>query len=312
MLKRFFRFISPNPLDKLLRRALAKKQHTFLIVWNRGLGDIPLGLFAIVHRILSFIPDADITFITRKDLAEGFKLLPLVRCIIAKDWQRKKPTHLKNTLTDMGRSMQDWDIVIESPDPTYWVNWQLGSLVPRLKWNLEWDSLVDKFHLSNTKKLIGVHVQTETLYGYEKNWPEDRFKELFSVLVNQFNVDIILFGSHSDFKYSLPAIIDLRGRTSLLEMLSIIKNKCSYLLLPDSGVLSLTYFLDIPFPVRIVSLWADPNQGVLKQNVLSPNPLLQHISITAPGGDLKNVSVEEVIKALSLLDDPRAKYESTS
>ena len=32
-----------------------------MLFWNRGLGDIALGLYAIVHRIRESIPDAKIT-----------------------------------------------------------------------------------------------------------------------------------------------------------------------------------------------------------------------------------------------------------
>ena len=35
----------------------------------------------------------------------------------------------------------------ETPDPTYWVQWQLSSLVPKLHWNPEWDRLADRFSL---------------------------------------------------------------------------------------------------------------------------------------------------------------------
>jgi hypothetical protein len=79
-------------------------------------------------------------------------------------------------------------------------------------------------------------------------------------------------------------------------MLALIKNCCSHLVVPDSGVLSLTYFIDQSFPLTIVSLWADPLQGVLKQNVVSPNPVLVHHPLIAKEGDLKNVSVEQVLE----------------
>ena len=91
-------------------------------------------------------------------------------------------------------------------------------------------------------------------------------------------------------------VIDLRGKTSILEVLSIIKNKCSYLILPDGGILSLTYFLDINFPIKIVSLWND-YQGVLKQRVRSPNQMLEHIPIVTTKSLMK-VPAERVIQLL--------------
>ena len=65
MLKKLIRKFGPNPLDRILEKAKQKNHKTFLIYWNRGLGDIALGLYAIVHRIRETIPDAEITFLTR-------------------------------------------------------------------------------------------------------------------------------------------------------------------------------------------------------------------------------------------------------
>jgi UDP-N-acetylglucosamine/UDP-N-acetylgalactosamine diphosphorylase len=93
-------------------------------------------------------------------------------------------------------------------------------------------------------------------------------------------------------------VIDLRGQTTLAEMLTLIKQYCSWLVVPDSGVLSLTYFLDCAFPLKIVSLWADPRQGILKQNVASPNPHLGHTPLIAPHGELSQVAVDQVMNAL--------------
>ena len=59
-----------------------------MLAWNRGLGDIALGLYAIVHRIKKMIPDARITFATRGDLLQGFSLLKGVNVIEIPDWKR--------------------------------------------------------------------------------------------------------------------------------------------------------------------------------------------------------------------------------
>ncbi|MGH2611703.1 MAG: hypothetical protein ACRDFB_01480, partial [Rhabdochlamydiaceae bacterium] len=110
---------------------------------------------------------------------------------------------------------------------------------------------------------------------------------------------IILFGLKKEPIFKHPRIYDLRGETSPLEILSIIKNRCLSLIAPDSGVLGLTYFLNTPFPLKLVSLWADPNHGILKQNVPSPNPLLEHTPVISP--NRKNaalITAEAVKKAL--------------
>ena len=75
MIKQLWRKFGPNPFDALLKRAQKNDQRRFLICWNRGLGDIPLGLYALVQRIRHFIPQASVTFVTRSDLGEAFKML---------------------------------------------------------------------------------------------------------------------------------------------------------------------------------------------------------------------------------------------
>jgi len=295
MLKRLFRKLLPNPLDSLLKKAARQGKKTFLIGWNRGLGDIPLGMYATLYRIKSFIPDAKVTFITRPDLCEGFQMLPGVEVLCCASWKRKHPCFLETSLLELGRNSREWDVVIAQPDPTYWVKWQLGHLTPKLFWDPSWDDLVSAFPCTGDEKYIGVHVQTETSYGYEKNWPLENFAALFKKL-EECERKIILFGFGNTPEFPSSNIIDLRGKTTMRQMLSLIKNCCSHLLVPDSGVLSLTYFIDQSFPITIVSLWADPLQGVLKQNVVSPNPVLIHHPLIAKKGDLKNVSVEQVLE----------------
>ena len=123
-------------------------------------------------------------------------------------------------------------------------------------------------------------------------------KEFFEKAHLKQGVEIILFGFEQKPAFSLDGIIDLRGKTTLFEMLSTIVNHCRYMLVPDSGVLSMTYYLDTPFAIDIVSLWADPRQGVLKQNVASPNPMLCHRPLIAENKDLKTLSVQSAFQSL--------------
>ena len=69
------------------------------------------------------------------------------------------------------------------------------------------------------------------------------------------------------------------------------------MIVPDSGVLSLAYFINADFPLQITSLWSDPKQGVLKQNVASPNARLVHRALIANEGDLRQLAVQEVWEA---------------
>jgi ADP-heptose:LPS heptosyltransferase len=297
-MKNLWRKYGINPLDSLLKKAKKAQYRRFLICWNRGLGDIPLGLYALVLRIRQMIPDAEVTFATRSDLADGFKMLEQVSVLIDSDWKRGVPFDLKETLRKSGLSCADFDLILEYPDPTRWLMWQLGKLTPKLQWKSEWDALHERFSLHEAKRYLGVHVQTETDYAYEKNWHIDAWKQLFQRVVFEKGVEVLLFGFVPQPIFDGEGIMDLRGKTSLFEMLSIIKNRCCYLVVPDSGVLSITYYIDAAYPIEIVSLWSDPKQGILKQGVSSPNPLLLHTPLIAKDKDLRHVSVDSVLSAL--------------
>ncbi len=279
------RAIKPNPLDQLLKKTAKRGQKRIAISWNRGLGDIALGLYAIVHRIREFIPEAEITFLTRKDLEEGFALLDNVKIRIYPEWKRGTKYSIP--------CKEEFDLVIENADPTYWVAWQRGTLTPKLKWNPAWDSLCQRFDLPSS--CIGAHVACETNYYNERDWPAAHWEELFSSI----SEPIVLFGFGKEPKFSQKNIYDLRGKLSLYELLSVIKNRLRLLIAPDSGVLSMTYFLDTSFPLKVISLWADPNHGILKQNVPSPNRLLIHRPLIS--SNRKNaalISVREVKESL--------------
>ena len=151
MLKDLWKRYGLNPFDQLLKRAKREGKKQFLLCWNRGLGDIPLGLYALNARIRSYIPDAHITYATRADLAEGFQMLDGVAVIVDLDWKRKVPFDLDATLSKVNKHRSDFDIILEHPDPSRWLFWQLGNLTPRLSWNPAWDLLSERFSLSKDK-----------------------------------------------------------------------------------------------------------------------------------------------------------------
>lgn len=300
MLKRFYRKFAPNPLDRLLRKAQKRQSRRFLIGWNRGLGDIALGLYAIIHRIREFIPDASITFLTRENLREGFSLLQGVNILIDPQLKRGVPIDVKGALKKLSVETNAFDEIIENPDPTYWVKWQIGKLVPLLHWNAEWDPLWERFGLEKGATYIGAHVQTETNYATWRNWPQAYWEELFVRITEKHNAKVLLFGYETNSSFSMKNVIDLRGKTKLLELLSIIKHCCAAIVVPDSGISSMTYFLNERFPIKVISLWADPNMGILKQNVASPNPFLKHVPLIGPEKNIAKIQVQDVERALFL------------
>lgn len=294
-------FFEKNELEKILEKACRQRKRRFLLIWNRGLGDIALGLYRVVQKIKEFIPEAKITILTRRDLEEGFFLLEDVQAISAPNWERGKPVNLKQTLELLGKKREDFEVIIEKVDPTRWFKNDLGKFVPKLKWRQEYDQLWRKFNLApNTMPHIAIHLHTETeeFYSANKNWPPEKFKEIFVALLKEIPLKIIFLGLRKSSFETHSQILDLRGETSILEMLSIIKNCCPLLIAPDGGVLSLVYYLHVEFPITIISLWGDANQGVLKQSVPSPNPKLKHMPIIGRDKDIKAITTEEVLAAV--------------
>lgn len=297
MFRTFARMFFPNRFDWMLKRKAKKGGKRILLGWNRGLGDIALGLYAIVQRIREIIPDAEITFMTRENLRDGFSMLEGVKTIIAPDWKRGSQGNIDAALK------KEFDLVIEKPSPTDWVSWQRGKVVPKLKWDKKHDSLYEKFGLVGM--YVGVQVAAETNYAFWRNWPLEKWNELFDRL-EKIGMKVLLFGFGDHPKFPHPNIVDLRGKTTLFELLSIIKNRVQVLVLPDSGILSMSYYLDESFPLRIVSLWADANQGVLKQKVASPNPQLIHCPLIAEKRDLSLMSVDTVFQQIAPLQNTGA------
>ncbi len=298
MLKKLIRKLGPNPLDRLLAKAQKKQQKNILLFWHRGLGDIVLGLYAIVHKIREEIPGAKITFLTRPNLEDGFHLLGGVDILVVPSLKRGDNTPIVHLLEEIDVDPNDFDLIIDRPDPTRWVSWQLGTLTPRLNWQKKWDPLWEKHNLDRSAAYVGAHVQTETNYAHWRNWPLESWTSLFEKITAS-GKKVLLFGFAKEPVFDIPGVIDLRGDTPLFELLSIIKNRCSALIVPDSGVSSMTYFLDESFPIKLISLWADPYMGILKQNVDSPNPQLVHKPLLGKDKDITNITADRVYNELS-------------
>jgi len=286
------RAVAPNPLDKLLK---VQKKH-ILLFWNRGLGDIALGLYAIAYRIKEKQPNAKITFLIREDLQQGFSLFEGVSTIIAKDWKRGERYSKDRELKKQKIDPEDFDEIIEWPDPTYWVKWQRGKLTPKLTWKEEFFKDPGLLGLEE-KKYIAVQPLCETNYGLWRNFPESSFQKLFEKLEEK-GERIILLGKEAKPEFKGKNIVDLRGKTDLYQLLSLMQKRVKALIVPDSGVLSMSYYLNKDFPIKVISLWADPNHGILKQNVASPNKSLTHIPLIAKDKDLSKMSVEKILEHL--------------
>jgi ADP-heptose:LPS heptosyltransferase len=295
MIRSLVRKLRGNELDRILKRAARNDARRFLVFWNRGLGDIALGLYALFARIRAAVPAAEIAVLTRPELADAFALFDVQRVIVDPRLERGERDGYANAVARLGVKAADFDVVLERPDPTGWLAAQLGAVVPRLAWKPAYDALAARFVLGDGPAYVGAHLSAETgrFYGYVKDWPVESWRALFAGLAGE---RCVLFGHSAVPPVEGAGIVDLRGRTTLLEMLAIVKNRCRVLVAPDSGVLTMAYYLDCSFPLTVVSLWSGPRQGVLKQGVASPNPLLRHVPLIGEGEDVRRIPVDEVLR----------------
>ena len=284
----------------MLRRARLREATRFVIFWNRGLGDIPLGLYQVVAELKEQLPAAHLTVVTRAELAECFQLLPVDEVAVDPALVRGEHDVMRQSMRRAGIVADAHDVVLASLDPTRWFR-RGPETRPRLDWPPRLDALADRFApafepTGDDEIHIAVHVSSETAsyYSYRKDWPTDRWRALFDALGRRHRVRFVLLGLERDDAFDGLPCIDLRGQTSLLEMLSVITRRCDVLIAPDSGVLTMTYCLDTTRPIDIVSLWSDPRQGILKNSVQSPNPRLRHRAILGADERVENISVDEV------------------
>jgi ADP-heptose:LPS heptosyltransferase len=297
MIKKLLRKIRPNPLDAKLKNLISGNGKNILIEWNRGLGDIALGLYAIVKRINQFIPNANITFMTRSDLEAGFSLLENIKIITCPFWERDGKYCAKDALKILKLDANEYDLIIQKPDPTYWVKWQLNSLVPKLKWNKKYENLYEKFSIDLSKRIIAIQPDIGTNYNLWRTLDQVKWQNLINKLEENLDTQILLVGN-KESKLNGKNVLDLRSKTSLFDLLSILKNVCKASIFLDGGILSLIYFLDEVFDLKIISLWGDPRQGVLKQNVASPNPKLIHIPIIGDFKNVNSISIDQILEKI--------------
>lgn len=111
--------------------------------------------------------------------------------------------------------------------------------------------IVKRFDIPSDAKLIGVN--PGAAYGSAKCWLPERFKAVAENLVSEDPSHVVLFfgdrthkGLIDDICAGLPnRVINLAGKTSLRELLALIKI-CSAFLTNDSGPMHIADSLDVP------------------------------------------------------------------
>ena len=287
--------------DRAIARAAREPRDGVLLFWNRGLGDVVLALVPLFARIRQRVPGARITVLTRAELDEPFRLAGADDVRVVPGLARSARFAPQELLAAAGCDPRRFGAVLLELDPTRWLRGERDRFPPRLRWNDAWDALAaTAVPEAPGRRLIGAHVSAETAgyYAYVKDWPVERWRELFARFAGDDAVRWVLFGHRPEPAFDLPNVADLRGRTGFLEMMAIVKNRCRALVGPDSGILNTAYYIDAPAPLALVSLWSDPRQGILRQGSPSPNPLLTHVPIVGRDEDVRNIGVDDVEAAL--------------
>jgi ADP-heptose:LPS heptosyltransferase len=287
--------------DRALARARTDSRKRFLFFWNRGLGDIALGLVPLFLRIRAELPGAKIEVVTREELRQAFDLVGIDGLHVIRDLQREARVRLAVAAPGLGIALDRYCAIFEYPDPNRWLVGRRHEFPPALPWIRAWDPLARGLcDRADGRVVIGAHVHSETAsyYGYVKDWPTERWAEILRRFGDDSRVQWVLLGNRADARLEGPNVLDLRGRTGFAELMALIKNRCRILIAPDSGILTMAYYLDAPFTLDVISLWADPRQGILLQDCPSPNPRLNHVALRSPGEDIRRLAVEDVEKAL--------------
>jgi hypothetical protein len=286
-----------TPFDRALAHAARTGQRDFVFGWNRGLGDIALGLVPLFARIRARCPGSRIVLVTRPDLADMAALAAIEDVVIVDGLSRDEPLDPLQAALARGLHFRGEPVVFAHADPTRWLDGQRTSFPPRLAWTPAFDALADRFTVPDDGRIIiAAHVNSETAqyYGYVKDWPAASWHDLIAQFPAGRGVHWILFGNAPAPAFDFAHVTDLRGKTTLLELLALVRTRCNVLIAPDSGILTAVYYLEGNAPLEVISLWSDPRQGILKQECPSPNPALQHHALVGADDDVRRLRVADV------------------
>jgi hypothetical protein len=295
-----------NAFDRALRAARHRGAHDYVFCWNRGLGDIALGLAPLFARIRAQDADSRIIVFTRGDLVEMFALAGVDDLHVVAGLQRGMAIDPEVAAAQACVVLSASALVFADPDPTQWLDGRRQEDCPSLRWDPAWNARADRLLPAISGEIvIGAHVSSETAqyYGYAKDWPATAWQDLFARFPATRKVRWVLFGNAPTTPFRQSNLEDLRGRTTLLDLLALIRTRCRVLVAPDSGILTAAFYLAEDFPLDIVSLWSDPRQGVLKQGCPSPNRQLHHAALQGRDEDVRNLSVADVERAVALALD---------
>ena len=112
------------------------------------------------------------------------------------------------------------------------------------------ETLFSRFGIAKNKTLIGI--APGAAYGPAKRWFPDRFAAVADRLIDQYDGQVLIFGSAGDApsaaevkKNSRNSLVDISGKTNLQEAIALIAS-CDLFISNDSGLMHVAGALGIP------------------------------------------------------------------
>jgi hypothetical protein len=294
--------LGAEPYERALARGARERRDRIVFYWNRGLGDIALGLVPMFARAAAKLPGAAIEVVTRGELAEPFRLTDARKIHVVPGLERGERIGAETACARLAADPRAGALAIDAPDPTRWLAVARAPAPPRFHWSAAFDALAAPLPGDDGRPWVAVHPSAETSqhYGYVKDWPAEAWRALFDESSRRHDARFVLLGHARTPPLAGPNVVDLRGRTGFLAMLALVRTRCAALIAPDAGVLNAVYFLDAVFPFTVVSLWSDPRQGILKTRHASPNPKLVHVPLVGANDDVRTIPPSDVLAALDV------------
>ena len=295
--------LGAEPYERALALGARERRDRVVFYWNRGLGDIALGLVPMFARAAARLPGAAIEVVTRAELAEPFRLTDARAIHVVPGLERGERIGAETACARLAADPRLGALAIDAPDPTRWLAATRAPAPPRFHWSAAFDALGASLAGGDDgRPWVAVHPSTETSqhYGYRKDWPAEAWRALFDEAARRHDARFVLLGHARTPPLAGANVVDLRGKTGFLEMLALVRTRCACLIAPDAGVLNAVYFLDASFPITVVSLWSDPRQGILKSRHASPNPRLVHLPLVGADNDVRTIPPADVLAALDV------------
>ena len=280
-LKRWSRSRRPRARHRVRARACAPRERAgrrdFVFAWNRGLGDIALGLVPLFARIRAQDPRQPHRGRHARRSGGGVRARRRGRDPRrARHWSARSPVDpSRRPMRRRASRCPLGDRVRRSRSDALARRAAAGVSAFACAGDAEWNALADdrcaaepRRHRDRRARELGDRAVLWLREGLARR----RVAGAVRAVSASRNVRWLLFGNvRATTSSRRRTSSTCAGRRRSSSCSPSIRNRCRILVAPDSGVLTAAYYLADDFPLDVISLWSDPRQGILKQGCPSPN-----------------------------------------